>query len=124
MQTILLNVLHPSGGYQAPVHVPSNYTVAQLLQYLTDQAYLAPGAYHLVAKGVPLFSTQAIGQSGLQQNEVVKVIVEPVRQHFEGGRGKGGLLRNTINQYADEPSQPEQSQARPAKKSLLAWLFS
>lgn len=121
MQTILLNIIHPSGEYHAPVQVPLDFTVEQLLQYLTEQAFIAPGAYHLAAKGVVLFPSQTIGRSKLQQNEAVRIIHEPVRPNFGGGRGKGSLLQNTMSQYASSQQQPP---PKPAKKGLLAWLFS
>ncbi|MBK8565996.1 MAG: hypothetical protein IPN76_22305 [Saprospiraceae bacterium] len=124
MQTILLNIIHPSGEYHAPVQVPLDFTVAQLLQHLTEQAYIAPGAYHLVARGTVLLSSQSIGRCQLHQSEAVRIIHEPIRPHFEGGRGKGRVLQNTMNQYAAEQQQPAPPPPKPAKKGLLAWLFS
>lgn len=122
MQTILLNIIHPSGKLQTSVQAPVNYTVSQLLDFFKSQSFIPYGNYNLVAKGRVMFSTQCIGRSNLQPNEVLRIIHEPVRPTFDGGRGKGSLLLDSILQYKKEqqPTPPP----KPEKKGFWARLFS
>lgn len=124
MQTILLNIIHPNGKQYRTVQIPAAITAAHLLQYLTEQGFLAPGKYRLSARGKALDPNRALGEYGLQQQESLQVNYAFHPPQFEGGRGKGTLLQNAIQQEKDVQQRELPARDKPASKGFFDWLFS